>query len=268
MSVFRARLVGYGLFALVTVLDAIFARGLSLGVLHFPGLLVLARWGRPSEAWALAALATAELWVLGPLGDPLSFGAAFPPLVEHVTEVIAAAVSYFAVVAVLLQGRRIATLSAEVARDPLTRLGNRRALAEHLRKMEARGAPVAVFVVDIDHFKEVNDRWGHAAGDLVLQELARRLVAALRHNDAIARTGGEEFVAVVDEVDAVRAEALAERIRRRIADEPFTVDGGTLDVTISIGGAVGEPGEPLIARADAALFEAKEAGRNRVVFAR
>lgn len=263
----RARVLAWGLFVGVSLLDVSVAPNISLGVLHFPALILMARWGPPTEAIALVAMCALELWAFGPLGDPLSLGATMPVELEHAVEVLVAAVSYAAVVAVLLRGRQIALLRSEVRRDPLTRLGNRRALAEHLDRLALRGAPVGFLVVDIDHFKDLNDTWGHAVGDQVLQELARRIAGSLREADAIARTGGEEFVAVIHDVDAERAMELAERIRLCVEQAPFRVGDVDLRVTISVGVAVGAADEAAIVRADEALYAAKRAGRNRVVLA-
>jgi two-component system, cell cycle response regulator len=143
----------------------------------------------------------------------------------------------------------------------------------------ARGGwvrPFAVMVLDLDHFKAVNDRWGHAAGDAVLVEVARRLAANLRAGDFVARIGGEEFLVVLPATDLVDARSIAERLRQAVREKPFALpQGGMLTVTASIGLALSDcllrdPEQPvaeLIDRADQALMTAKSAGRNRVTLA-
>ncbi len=161
--------------------------------------------------------------------------------------------------------------------DALTGIYNRRYLSAHLdRKIMEIGSqhkPVSVLLFDIDHFKPINDKIGHSAGDEVLKQLARRVTACLRDSDMVARYGGEEFVVVLPSTKAEEAQGVAERLRARIADEPFAVPGSAspIRVTVSIGLATtADPGEEaaqLLARADEALYRAKDAGRDRVVSA-
>lgn len=162
-------------------------------------------------------------------------------------------------------------LRAAAHGDPLTGLANRRRAAHALEGFldEARrtGLPCAVLVLDIDHFKRVNDRYGHETGDRVLREVAQRLSGGLRAGDALCRWGGEEFVVVAPATGALEAHRLGERLRRRVADAPLR---GGYRLTLSVGTAVaGEGDRPaaLVARADAALYRAKRAGRNRTVAA-
>src|SRR5215475_9934488 len=128
----------------------------------------------------------------------------------------------------------------------------------------------AVLMLDIDHFKSVNDNYGHPAGDDILRELAARLLRQVRSVDLVARLGGEEFVAVMPETSLTGATTVAERLRVAVAAEPFTIkaSGESLPVTISIGVAasddVDEDVEMLLKRADDALYAAKNGGRNRV----
>ena len=167
-------------------------------------------------------------------------------------------------------------LSMEMAvTDPLTGLHNRRYMESHVTTLVeqalARGKPLALLVVDIDYFKAVNDVHGHDAGDDVLREFATRVKKSIRGIDLACRYGGEEFVIVMPETDMAVAAIVAERIRRRIAGEPFVIrDGSTaLDVTISIGLAalagVEDNAAAILKRADQALYRAKRDGRNRVV---
>jgi two-component system, cell cycle response regulator len=159
--------------------------------------------------------------------------------------------------------------------DALTGLNNRRYMETHLATLveqaAARGKPIAVLVLDIDYFKAVNDSHGHDAGDDVLREFALRVRKSIRNIDLACRYGGEEFVIVMPETDMAVATIVAERLRRRIASEPFSIQDGArkLDVTISIGiAALDGPGDnaaAILKRADTALYRAKRDGRNRVV---
>lgn len=159
--------------------------------------------------------------------------------------------------------------------DPLTGLLNRRALFELLRREMARQQryeyPLALIMIDIDHFKLVNDRHGHAAGDAVLQAVATTCASLLRSSDTIARYGGEEFVIVAPEADLASARQLAERLWTAVRLTDIPVGALSVHVTASFGVAMlqrddREP-EPLLRRADEALYAAKAAGRDRVVVA-
>lgn len=173
--------------------------------------------------------------------------------------------------------------------DPMTGLHNRRYALPYLARLARRAAQTgthfSIMLADLDHFKRVNDRYGHAAGDAVLVEAARRLDGALGADDLLARVGGEEFLIAVPGADAATAEAIADRLRRRINARPIDVPGAEagIDVSISIGvvtvppltvpGGQGahapfrDPADDiaaLIGRADRALYAAKHAGRNRI----
>jgi len=159
--------------------------------------------------------------------------------------------------------------------DALTGLHNRRYMESHLSTLVeqavGRGKPLSLLVLDIDFFKSINDTHGHDAGDDVLREFATRVKKSIRGIDLACRFGGEEFVVVMPETDMAVAALVAERIRRRIAAEPFAIDGGAkaIDVTLSIGlaalGAPEDTGATILKRADQALYRAKRDGRNRVV---
>lgn len=160
--------------------------------------------------------------------------------------------------------------------DSLTGLYNRRYLEVHLDKLLKKNQEskksLAVLMVDIDHFKPVNDTHGHKAGDEALKVFAHRLQDNLRSFDLVARLGGEEFVAILPDVSEQRAYMVAERLRRAIADEPFNIglESGPIKITTSIGGTIIDFEEhtvtEVLERADKALYEAKEGGRNCVVF--
>jgi diguanylate cyclase (GGDEF)-like protein len=167
---------------------------------------------------------------------------------------------------------RNAELDALGRIDSLTGLFNRRhgveSLARQISMVRRHDLPLTVLMIDLDHFKTVNDRFGHPGGDAVLCELAARLRLCLRTEDVAARWGGEEFMLVLPATDLQGAIALAERIRSSVKADPFTIDADRkCDITLSIGCAAFAGGEPdaLVKRADEALYEAKEAGRDRVV---
>jgi diguanylate cyclase (GGDEF)-like protein len=169
--------------------------------------------------------------------------------------------------------RRNAELDRVSRIDMLTNIYNRRHLDEHLRRAisgaRRHGRTVGVLLVDIDHFKDVNDQYGHLAGDAVLKEVAARLQGAMRTEDALGRWGGEEFIAVLTDTPGEAIGVLAERMRQAIASTPFVLDDGTrIRVTVSIGHTAGtEDAEVLVHRSDDALYVAKEAGRNQVAAA-
>ncbi len=166
--------------------------------------------------------------------------------------------------------------------DPLTNVGNRRLLERRMQEEVDRcrryGHDLTCMIVDIDHFKDVNDQFGHAAGDRVLQEVARVLSRDLRSSDILSRYGGEEFVLLLPETSRRRGAAIAERHRSCLSELVIDLDGGTtLSITASIGVASLTADQPddqaelvdrLLQEADAALYEAKRAGRNRVVLAK
>lgn len=153
--------------------------------------------------------------------------------------------------------------------DPLTGLRNRRYVRRHLEGV-LRNSGAAVLLLDVDHFKAVNDTHGHAAGDVVLREIAERVRGHLRSADVVARYGGEEFMVVMSAATVEDGRLVAERLRGAIAQQPILAEGRILDVTASVGvagAAAGTAADDLIAAADAALYRAKKAGRNRVEIA-
>ena len=170
--------------------------------------------------------------------------------------------------------------------DPLTGLYNRRYAMAHLERTAARaaetGKPYAVMALDLDRFKSINDRYGHAAGDAVLEVVAERLRSHLRPSDLVARIGGEEFLVILPEASATIARLAAERLCEAVAQTPIALPKGidVVQVTLSAGLAMGgeppagasnprdeNPGKAVLERADAALLRAKAAGRNRVTTA-
>lgn len=156
--------------------------------------------------------------------------------------------------------------------DPLTSLYNRRHFDEVLQSEAMRCRrykhPLSLCIMDIDHFKLINDEYGHTTGDIVLKELGRMLQNHLRETDTIARYGGEEFAAILPETDSETAQMIADRLRRTVALHSFETHAGSLHITISMGIKSVSQCQidtlELIDQADAALYEAKRAGRNRV----
>jgi two-component system, cell cycle response regulator len=174
--------------------------------------------------------------------------------------------------------RRLAQAETLSGTDDLTSLPNRRsferALHREVERARRTGSHVAVGLLDIDHFKSFNDRFGHPVGDRVLIQVARRLASAFREIDVVSRWGGEEFaVLLTGLVDGTPAEALAvlERARDAVGGKPVALGPGLPSPMVSVSGGVavfpedGGDGPELVRRADAALYEAKRAGRDRVV---
>ena len=175
----------------------------------------------------------------------------------------------FLTLVMLRQVRRLQGLSMQ---DALTGLPNRRALEQALQRewqRWQRGArSFAVVALDLDHFKRINDTHGHLVGDDLLAAVGRRLAGAVRQMDVVARTGGEEFLVLMPDIDDAAADAAAERLRAALADSPLAVGPLTLPITTSLGVARVRAGDTelrqVLARADQALYAAKAAGRNRV----
>ena len=238
------------------------------------------RHGSRAAGWFLLAWLLLEIFNIattvqlimsdGETGDALLYSGL--PL-----SMVAAAVLTALGVADRLRGQRIALTEAErrAQTDPLTGVLNRRSLIERLEaacaRARTRGLPIALLFIDLDHFKEINDTFGHQAGDACLHAIVGPIQSELRNSDVIGRYGGEEFVVILSSADAAAAQPIAERILRRVADVRVSGYGEPISPTCSIGIAtsdmLGVWGQHLIARADAAVYVAKRAGRNRVQFA-
>jgi len=158
--------------------------------------------------------------------------------------------------------------------DYLTGICNRRAIEDLGQRAIAasrrHGTTLAMMIIDIDHFKRINDDHGHSCGDQALVEAVGRIRAGLRADDLVGRLGGEEFVAVMPNTDAASALAAAERVRTAFNDRGMAIDRQRLQVTVSVGVALLMPEDGrfshLLRRADRAMYAAKAAGRNRVMF--
>ena len=173
-----------------------------------------------------------------------------------------------------LRAQRVALSDAErrAQTDPLTGVLNRRSLIERLdaacARAKARGLPIALLFIDLDHFKQINDTFGHQAGDACLCAIIEPIHSELRQSDVIGRYGGEEFVVILSSADAAAATPIAQRIVERVADVRVVGFGEPITVTCSIGIAASDTlgiwGEPLLAQADAAVYVAKRSGRNQI----
>jgi diguanylate cyclase (GGDEF)-like protein len=176
-----------------------------------------------------------------------------------------------------LQRQLLATqeqLRLQATHDALTGLLNRGALFDALGREHARarreGRALSLIMIDLDHFKQINDRWGHPTGDEVLRQAAQRISTACRGYDLVGRYGGEEFLVVAPGQDGRSAEGLAERLRGLFVDRPIEIDEASLPVTISLGAVTLAPAveveqHDLLKAADDALYQAKREGRNRTV---
>ena len=251
-----------------------------LGTAVFTLVVAFLAWRRGSRAagWFLLAWALLEAFTIAAavsflVSDEDSMLVYYGlPL-----SMVAAAVLVALGVADRLREQRRALSEAErhAQTDALTGVLNRRSLLERLQaaceRAKARGLPIALLFIDLDHFKEINDTYGHLAGDACLRAVVAPIQAELRHSDVIGRYGGEEFVVVLSSADAAAAEAIAERILKRVAGLEVGGFGPPIRLTCSIGVAASDSlgvwGEALIARADAAVYAAKSSGRNRVYLA-
>ncbi len=268
-----AQLLGLGR-AVAVVGNVVF-----LGTAVFTLVVVSLAWRRGNRAagwfllaWSLLEAATIAsalvLLVADGSRSELLFYYGLP------VSMVAAAILVALGVADRLREQRLALTDAErrAQTDPLTGVLNRASMLERLDAACARARnrqlPLAVLFIDLDHFKEINDTYGHRAGDACLQAIIAPIQAELRQSDVIGRYGGEEFVVLLSSATAGAAYPIAERIRERVASTLITGFGKPIQVTCSIGVAasdtLGLMGEELIARADAAVYAAKWSGRNCV----
>src|SRR5471032_3537676 len=162
-------------------------------------------------------------------------------------------------------------IQAQATLDSLTGLPNRRGFdlmeAQALHEAQREPKPLTALLLDLDHFKQLNDTHGHLAGDVVLSGFARDLEGCLRQSEIICRWGGEEFIVLLKDTDSSHAQLIAEKIRQHIEQQRYSYNGQSLQVTASIGLTSLQPDDTLhslLARADHALYRAKQSGRNRV----
>ena len=166
---------------------------------------------------------------------------------------------------------RTKELHALAYRDQLTGIANRRGFSDGFAKVQAAASPdarLAMLLIDIDRFKEINDTYGHQAGDEVAVEIARRIAAVLRPSDICGRWGGDEFIVLFSDLGSRSLKVIAEAMRRGLSNPVVLRDGQSVAVTVSVGACLAEPGETVeqvADMADAALYNAKEDGRDRIV---
>lgn len=262
-------------------------------VLLCGGVAVLAVWrmqttaraqGKPNSLLGViaivlgvgVALALHDSWdnVLADPRGPITFGSWLWLLFDLAVPLLALRVMWV----MAERDRALAELAALSVTDPLTGLANRRGFDARCGALIAAArrqrSPCALLAFDIDHFKQINDGWGHPAGDAVLRETARALAEGIRPTDALGRLGGEEFGALLAGVDPRQAAVMAERLRQAVRDTARHPGGGERVVTLSVGVAAippaGDPAAALrqaVAAADAALYAAKRNGRDRVEMA-
>ena len=249
--------------------------------LTIEALLAGRAWRRSRARWVLlliAALAFALLvWRNGQLwlGYSPPDGITLPSPTNFFYVMFSGMQPLFASIGFLLLYNEILQKELhELARvDSLTGVGNRLAINETFMRLlgdaASRRQPLAVLMLDADHFKGVNDRFGHAGGDLVLRSLVSSIRGSLRASDVIGRVGGEEFMLLLPNTGLDAARSLGERVRRQVEHMPLPVQGELLRLTVSVGVTVAASGErdaaAVLQRADRALYAAKRAGRNRVM---
>lgn len=260
---------------------------LTITAAYYAGCAVLLYRGRkadePARGPVLALVVMNALAILIAAAELAGFrvapqfapaGALWVIYVMTVAFTIGTAVFFVA----MTKERTLAATEAMARTDALTGLDNRYALSitavDALTKASADGVPLGVALFDLDHFKAVNDTYGHRTGDAVLRRFAQSARSCIRGGDLLGRVGGEEFAAIVPGMDSHAALAFAERVRKAFADESAWVDGKAVGATVSSGVAIIEPSEvangldELLARADTALYVAKASGRDCVSLGR
>lgn len=245
------------------------------------GYLLLVTYGSISVMWAFPILGAGFLLAdrvfgsfsaLATLLLTALFSGRFDTPVELwsfvITGVLVSIFSLIFATRTEMQRRQLAEIAI---RDPLTKAGNRRALRtvlDEVKRMHAqRGTPASIVLIDLDHFKAINDAYGHEAGDRILIELVEIIYSRLRNGDGVYRLGGEEFVVVLPETDLEGARRVAGKLKRTFATQ---LEGPGGPITVSIGVAQIGPGESVqqwLARTDQALYSAKDKGRDQIVLA-
>lgn len=267
-SVLRPRRVRFAsiaiaVFCVVGVLTTVYIRGEQQIFWAYPALLATFYLAKPGEAVLISTLTIIALVpALVPRMDGIILTTTFVTLIA--TSVFAYAFAF------LSRGQRDQLLQL-ARKDPLTGAGNRRALDEKLMEVCAAQArantPASLVLIDIDNFKEINDEFGHAAGDQILVRLTEIIELRIRVTDSLYRIGGEEFVVVIEGQTKDKARRMAEQLRTLVEANELAPEGS---VTISLGVAelaIGESPDEWIRRADLALYESKRCGRNQTSLA-
>lgn len=220
------------------------------------------------SGYFLSLIASGLLIILGVIPPILNTAAVPAMLADQVSGILV----YFGFIAMSSE-RATRDFKKQASTDPLTKVANRRGgqpVLESLHELRREGSPCSVWLADIDHFKAVNDSYGHDAGDAVLTAVADRLTLSLRRGDTLVRWGGEEFLVILPNTTLAEGAASAERFRQSVEAEPFLIKEAALPITISVGGADmshADEGYGLcIKRADEALYRAKNLGRNQVQY--
>lgn len=240
------------------VLATVYINGPQQVAWAYPALIAVFYLIRPIEAVVFAVVAVVALLpILAPAGDTASTATTI------ITILVACAFAYaFSIVT----NRQRQKLMHQATKDPLTGVGNRRAFENKLfdlvNRYKRSGTPASMLLIDLDHFKRVNDRHGHAAGDQILCRITEIMNLRIRVTDSLYRIGGEEFVIILEGQDLHRATHLAEQLRtiveanELVADQAVTISAGVAELK------TGETGNDWMHRADEALYRAKRSGRN------
>ncbi|MEM1264096.1 MAG: diguanylate cyclase [Pseudomonadota bacterium] len=261
----RTGKMGMALLCIAGVVTTMYLRGGGQILWTYPALIAMFYLLRPIEAIVVSAIAVGAVTpVLLASSDIIDVPVTFASI--GVTLALAAAFS-----TLTLEHRR--RLRAAALLDPLTGAGNRRALTDKLERLIDSGdESVSLLMLDIDHFKRINDRHGHAVGDTVLRQVAQTMTTTMRASDQLFRLGGEEFIVLAMASGLDLARRLGEALRIEVSELVFDsgAEQAAFAVTVSIGIAERLPGEPTNAwyrRVDDALYEAKRSGRNQICLA-
>ena len=261
--VYVTRSVRYSGYAIATicvtgVLATVYINGPQQVFWAFPALLAVFYMVRPVEGVIFSLITICAL-----IPALEGIGNSFETITILITILVTGSLAFAFSVITNRQRQKLLQLAT---RDPLTGAGNRRALENKLREsvnmFKRAGSPVSMLLMDLDHFKKVNDRYGHAAGDQILKSITKIMKLRIRVTDSLYRIGGEEFVIVLEGQDLHHAAHLAEQLRTIVEANELVPDQS---VTISVGVAelrVGETGNDWMHRADEALYRAKRSGRN------
>jgi two-component system cell cycle response regulator len=258
---------------LITATQAltIFRPSIVLTQMRLPtygGLELLRRWKEDIAAQSIPVILYSDFATAGERIQALDMGAVDVLAKPFVSDELIARVR-----AALKVRLSVSILERRAHRDSLTGLANRGVLEDQLVRhwddCRRRETPLSVVIVDLDHFKTINDTYGHGAGDDVLRETAKVLAHSVRSSDLVARFGGEEFVVVAPSCSIKEAVELAQRFRDKLRDRKITVDGTVISVTASVGVATADwtqrgPAEELLRQADEALYQAKRSGRDAI----
>lgn len=233
----------------------------------YPFLVFIFFLVSPLRAFGLLLLMLSTLFIIGSTHPGLVFASTFQMMAFFVTTSITSLFSFIFAYRAQTQRRELKRLATT---DSLTGASNRRTLNEQLvlaiDEHARRGRQYGLILLDLDHFKQINDKFGHKTGDKILIELVPVLQSMLRQHDPVFRFGGEEFVVIVADINAAALEKLAEKLRQGVAEKLFLPDDS--HITTSVGIAMlqsGEDWEAWLHRADMALYQAKHQGRNQVV---